>query len=511
MYLINKYKEFLNESKIFDLLLEANIVFSEKFKNILSKIDSPVSIKLLSIVGKEVDINNNYLDVSDRPEYIKFIPDNRVKDEHLNYVKVISKYDTYDTFIDLFKIVGVDIKNTGYPQNGEILKIVKEINKEELEKELSGFYTDSIFYLTNLDGTKPYFMIREGFVKVDMPIGIKPDEVRFGRFINQLFSKAKLDVTSQELESFILKYKAQLEIEKDIFRNFKIVNGEDIRKYYHEKNYTDKKLGTLSTSCMRYPKCQRYLDIYVRNPKQVSLLILMSDSEDDKITGRALIWTDKEDRKILDRIYFTENKEVELFKSYAKENGWYYKQNQNSMSSEPIMLNDSIVKDSVFYIELEKGGQYSKYPYIDTFKYYNYSTSTLTNTDSRDWNFVLEQTNGGDGSCDECGGSGNATCYRCDGNETVECGDCNGSGKDSCVSCDGSGEYNCHNCDRNGYIEGEDGERTECDECDGIGYSNCDECSGNKKVDCYNCNGNGSVVCFDCNGRGETDCGECNY
>jgi hypothetical protein len=57
-----RYEEFrINESV--SLLLEANIAFSEEFENLLDKMDTVVADKLLNMIGKDIDVNTNYIDV----------------------------------------------------------------------------------------------------------------------------------------------------------------------------------------------------------------------------------------------------------------------------------------------------------------------------------------------------------------------------------------------------------------------------------------------------------------
>jgi hypothetical protein len=58
------------------------------------------------------------------------------------------------------------------------------------------------------------------------------------------------------------------------FDRFEITNGEDIRKWYLDKNYESRYAGTLGKSCMADDMCQPYFDIYTKNPKSVSLIIL---------------------------------------------------------------------------------------------------------------------------------------------------------------------------------------------------------------------------------------------
>ena len=53
-----RYTDFLLES----LLLESVVYYSDKFKKMLSQIDSPVATTLMDMESKDLEIVNNYLD-----------------------------------------------------------------------------------------------------------------------------------------------------------------------------------------------------------------------------------------------------------------------------------------------------------------------------------------------------------------------------------------------------------------------------------------------------------------
>jgi len=161
--------------------------------------------------------------------------------------------------------------------------------------------------------------------------------------------------------------------------NFKLLAGEEIRWGYHMDNYdyskdvTNERMG----SCMAWPSCQGYFDIYVRNPGQVRLLVLMNP-ETEKVRGRALVWTLSNGSKLMDRIYYIDSAETYLFNFYAEKHG----------------ISQSIGNA---FVQLEDGGYFDYYPYMDTFdvyvpdlsKLYNYTPDTgyeiynLTETDGR--------------------------------------------------------------------------------------------------------------------------------
>ena len=147
-----------------------------------------------------------------------------------------------------------------------------------------------------------------------------------------------------------------------------------------EDNYQFRK-GQLGSSCMRYKKCQGYLDIYVDNPESCNLLIMYSDLNKSKISGRAIIWKVSDKLTIMDRIYTINDYDIQVFKKYAEEKGW-----------ETVDKIRSTVK-----IPLKKSN-FSQYPYVDNFFILNYIEGYLTDEEER-WPeegfYKLQNTDGG--------------------------------------------------------------------------------------------------------------------
>lgn len=71
--MVNKYDEFLLES----LLLESVVGFSEKFRKVLSKVDSPISNLLLNVENRDLEINMTLIDVSEVDGMLNFSPENK--------------------------------------------------------------------------------------------------------------------------------------------------------------------------------------------------------------------------------------------------------------------------------------------------------------------------------------------------------------------------------------------------------------------------------------------------
>ena len=204
---------------------------------------------------------------------------------------------------------------------------------------------------------------------------------RIGSFVQKIFPKKYVE---REVEEFVNAVKAK-RVEE--FERFRIVKGDDILKYYLYENYDDRAEETpLGVSCMRHSKCQEFLKFYTEN--NLEMVVMMSDEDNDKIMGRALLWKVKTidgeitDRKYMDRIYTIEDYYIQMFKNFAIKNNWLYKNNQNRMPNEYIcdpsdksckrrkLITDNNIKRT------------KTFPYLDTLAYYYWKDGYLSNIES---------------------------------------------------------------------------------------------------------------------------------
>ena len=264
---------------------------------------------------------------------------------------------------------------------------------------------------------------------------------------------------------------------------------------------------------MRYSRCQPYLNIYSKNPEQVSLVILRSDEDPEKIKGRALLWNaeysqdDYNGRLFMDRIYTNNSKDEELFKKFAIQNKFVYKKAQNYSKSD-FMFGDELTPIERIQVKIEnsdyRGGEFTYYPYIDTLTFYNPYKMTLSNVYNGGWE--LEHTDGTNGTgCETCDGHQSIECPDCYGGGEVECPDCDGEGEVDCRECSGMGKEECSSCDGTGL----DDEDTDCSNCEGSGEMSCTECEGSGKEECSRCGGDREIECRECGGNGRVDCPDC--
>ena len=208
-------------------------------------------------------------------------------------------------------------------------------------------------------------------IKVDPNSDYWTSKKRFhckpGAFVQKIFT----DISQKEIENFSTLFKAYSN--KKEFE-LKIVQGEQLRKYYYQENYTTCS-GSLGNSCMKYSKCQNYFDLYVENPN-IKMLI-MTPPGSDMIVGRALLWS-VDSTNIMDRIYTIQDEDyVPHFKKWAKDNGHLFKTHQN-WGSTSLFESELGTIEMQITIQLENSN-FRKYPYLDTFKWLDLRTGKLSN------------------------------------------------------------------------------------------------------------------------------------
>jgi hypothetical protein len=124
--------------------------------------------------------------------------------------------------------------------------------------------------------------------------------------------------------------------------------------------------------------------------KDLEMLVLV-DSE-SKIMGRALLWTDDEGRKLLDRVYYINDKDYYKFINLAKENGWYYKKRNISGGSAWIL--NGIEQKVHSKIKYPVESISDLFPYVDSFYYLDDKNGFLMNYEPSGSYYVLNDTDG---------------------------------------------------------------------------------------------------------------------
>lgn len=472
--MIDKYSQFLAQK----LLLESEIKYSNDFRKILSSINDPVSRTLSSLENQDIKTNVNFIDIlKDDKEQLSFIQDkkastllSKLKNEidvtwngHGGILK--NNADNEDVFSALGYVRpesgnlprpastqtrGKLLRDTISPKSGKIYVLVKFGDMETvLNKEFLNFVDRSNEIWTH-SGRQP---------------------MRVGRAVTALLQNAPVKHTAVEIADFVNRYKTKVDELNDVFRFIEVVSGDDIAKWYHVRNYEDKSGGSeLHRSCMAR-KSDSVFEIYTKNPEVCQLIIQKSESDPDKISARALLWTLNSGKKFMDRVYFNDPQSIELFRSYCKENNIWAKYNNNSGAfSSAINPENGSREEIEIEVALERRN-YVQFPYMDTLKFFHPKKAILDNSHEDDPNWYKLEDTAGDYISQEDQG-----CDRCYGEDYVDCWECDGTAYSSCDNCDGDGK-----------VEDEDGTKVECDVCNGSGRINCDTCDGDGRLTCPEC------------------------
>ena len=403
-----KYQDFLNESKIEELLLESKVVFSKKFLNLLNRMrTNKLASDLLNIYSKDYNVQHNYIDITDNKEEVSFTPDRKAQELTTGRPEVYKvgtrrQLTHGDSNNSLFTQLGYD-KSQEYwtPNDGQ-----KGLIKSEVVSPTSGKVFVLFEELTD-EEEKRYAVLNKDCLSLsdfdDSGIWKKSrNPIRIGRLVRPLLRTAGITVTDREVEEFTNMWKATYDFAADVLKQFDVVKGINIAKWYDNEKYVDGG-GTLNNSCMAEVDSD-YFEIYTSN-KQVSLVILYDDNgqvqdgkyTSTKIKGRAILWDAELNgtkEMFMDRIYTTFDSDTDLFKQYAQKNGWFYKDSQ-SMTPRENVTNGTSTSRPEIVVKVDNA-DCDYYPYCDTMCFCFPSSNELRNTqdDDDDSMRVLRSTEG---------------------------------------------------------------------------------------------------------------------
>jgi hypothetical protein len=347
-----KYDEFILESQL-DLINEAFVFLSPPLKKVLSKINSNISRDILDMEKKDIKDDITFIDIDKEPGYISFTTTRNAK------ANLSTKYPerTYDWL---------------HKQLFENPDASSTTNARDLYNIGSDIWNKS------------------------------RNPLRIGRLINKLFPSK---YSNKDVEDFTNKFKSIIEKRG---QKFKIVEGDEIAYWYNSSNYKDLDSGSLGNSCMK-SKNSGYFKIYTQNPEVCRMLCLLEDEGDgDKLIARALIWkiesvegsvatpNPEKFEYFLDRQYsISDDVYIEKMRSYAVEQGWAYKTNNNHHSLSGVTYKSE--KYSIgMIVKLNSELSYSFFPYMDTFKRFDPNLKKLFNDEEEsNWgHYLLNHTDG---------------------------------------------------------------------------------------------------------------------
>lgn len=361
--MISNYNTFILEK----LILESEVIYSEKMRSILSRIkDNKIATKLLEIENKDIDILSNFFDIKrDNDNFLTFTPD-KIAQELLGSDKEMVRYvgqrggwltNNVEANSAIFDILGYvpTTKEVYHPNGGELGEIISRMTSEKSGKTWC--------YVKFPGGQGVYNLTKLQSAKTDIKKTIfnkSRQEIRIGRAIRLILNASKFTYSDADVEDFVNKFRSILSIMNNVFARFQIVDGDDLGFWYHRKNYLHPHQGTLGSSCQA-PGRLDWLEIYIKNPETVKLVILKSEENFDKIVGRALLWTLEDGTKMMDYIYTSKDSDQKVFEEYAKMNNWRR------------------YNDGSTFVAYIKPGEFDKYPSVDTMNRWDPATGKLSN------------------------------------------------------------------------------------------------------------------------------------
>jgi hypothetical protein len=361
--MIKDFSTFKHDFDFSSFINESMVYLSPKLRDTLSKIDSPISQKLLDLQGVDIKDDISFIDLSD-----------------------VEGMFTFKT-----------MKN--YKKNREeTLEIIKKWGAERVMIGQNGVYTISDIEQVGEDFEKTKELVDGLFDDQHSTITVGRNPFKIGRFINAVFPG---EFSQREIEDFTNSYKA---IQKAT--EVEMVEGEEIRKWYLEDNYINM-TQPLGTSCMRYAKCQPYFDIYAKNSDvcKMACLFELDEKGNKKLAGRAIVWkiskvkylrdSGPEFEWFMDRQYGVSDDVITKLRNYAVKKGWAYKTKNSTNEYYDVSFGSNNFKCN---LEVQLGNfNYSRFPYMDTFKRYEPDNNVLYNDKDSDEEgyYILDSTGGG--------------------------------------------------------------------------------------------------------------------
>jgi hypothetical protein len=382
---LNKYGDFIVEKIILEqLLLESNVIYSAKFKRALSKLpDNEIAQKLLEIENKDLEVVSNFFDVKiDNDNILTFTPD-RVAQEILGDTREFVKYvgrrggwltNNVRTNGAIFARLGFTpaTEEVFHPNNNDAGEVISRVTSEKTNKTWCyvKFPTGEGVY--NIEKLRPVVEDKQKIVFTR-----SRQEIRTGRAVRVLLQAYNYPVTDAKIETFVNEFRAVLSIMNDVFSRFEIVEGDELGFWYNRRNYEFPHQGTLGGSCQAVGNL-RWLQIYIDNPQTVKLLMLRSENYDDKIIGRALLWTLDDGRQVMDTIYTSKDSDRNVFIEYGNSKGYI-----------------QMTYGQTFTAHINPG-TFEQYPSVDNMNNWNPETGQISNRSFPGSRGIIWSENDGD-------------------------------------------------------------------------------------------------------------------
>lgn len=203
--------------------------------------------------------------------------------------------------------------------------------------------------------------------------------IKFGKFVKKVLG----NLPDIEVERFVNSFKTSSIA--DVLK-VELVSGKDITYWYNSDNYEEIS-GTLGSSCMAG---KQFFQLYEENPEVCQLAIIQRDG---KLIARALVWKIESDnaeiKYYMDRPYSTKDHYVNLLTDWGKSKDmalWVRSFGCVEFRGKELCPDMKVKVKKI---------NYDNFPYLDTFRRYDYRKGYLYNDKShRKRGYQLTSTQG---------------------------------------------------------------------------------------------------------------------
>jgi len=412
-----KFNEFILENLLTELILESKIQFSKDFLGVLNGIGGKVADELKKLHGIDKDLTQNYIDIDlDNNNMLTFIQDRRAKqmigDIQEEYQITSNTHLKHDNFSSTAsensnRIIYARLDMTF----DDVNKATEYTTKLKITAETSSRSSGNIYvaYQGIEDETIRGVIRKERISPVESEVWNRlwttsRNGIRAGRLVRTFLTLSGVAFVDTDIEQFVNKYKAHIDILNDAFAKFRVVEGSDIQHYYEYENYNlEENSGTLGNSCMAEVDGS-YMDIYSNNPNQCKLIILYDNRgaindngeyRSENIIGRALLWKIDSGEMFMDRIYYNVDSLRDIFKKYAARNDYYTRGNLDWDDGTIVISKGTENRTAKLVVTLDTVSNLHDYPYLDTLMYFNEDSKQLSCSKHEiDAEWILNSTGG---------------------------------------------------------------------------------------------------------------------
>lgn len=482
---ITKYGDFILENKAAILILEGNLVASQKFLSRLSAMqDNPIAKILYDAFSTnyniEKDLAQNWVDVTDKEDTVTFMGDRPA-------LKLDNKPD------DIFTS-----KSRNEIKVGRLARaILQELGHKVVDKDIEVFVNN--YKASKVDDSKKFELVSGPLIKKYY------HEKNYASRSGTLGDSCMRYDSCQTYFKIYTKNSDVCNLLVYLDENGKVLGRALVWKIHSIEAFNPKDLKPVEC------KVEYFMDrVYTSKDSDVVKFVNYAKSKGWLYKYRMTADSDEGlfvklgDQTMLAKVVVKVNKAI--FRRYPFVDTLSFCDGEDLISNVGFAINEEDDDAEEGFIMMDTSGD------SDT-------CSDCGGDGYEDDNGTDCKTCNGDGEvdCPSCRGTENETCPTCDGDGQIQCTRCHGDCDIDCPKCNGTGDIDCKECEGNGYTKCEscngEGNKGDCPTCKANGNIKCDECNG-EPYGCRTCKGEGkvirpwgrgmrTVVCSDCNGEGK--------